>query len=143
MLVRRVDPAHEHGRVPALREYGRRAADDVPRDGVAGHAAVAEQVFRLGRNDVRRVGEFSAARFALESPFGGTAGAASLDLHSFNLQDGTILGLGTTVADGESMFAITGGTGRYAGARGTYVARQNPRELGGDGTAEFRLSLVT
>ena len=35
-----------------------------------------------------------------------------------------------------------GGTGRYAGARGTYVARQRRQELGGEGTAEFVLTLL-
>jgi hypothetical protein len=69
-------------------------------------------------------------------------GVTGLEYHSFNLQKGTILGLGTGTGGGESMFAIVGGTGSYAGARGTYVAHQLPRELGGDGTAEFRLTLV-
>ena len=64
-----------------------------------------------------------------------------LELHTFKLRDGTIIGSGTSGAlEGE--FAILGGTGRYAGARGTYVARHNRRELGGDGTAEFRFQLT-
>jgi hypothetical protein len=90
-----------------------------------------------------KVGEFFSTLFTLGSPFGPTAaGATGLEYHSFNLHDGTILGLGTGAAGGESEFAIVGGTGRYAGARGTYLAQQRPRELGGNGTAEFRLTLV-
>jgi len=46
-----------------------------------------------------------------------------------------------SVLPGESLFAIVGGTGRYAGARGSYVASQHLRELGGDGTAHFVLNL--
>ena len=37
---------------------------------------------------------------------------------------------------------ILGGTGVYVGARGGYVARQATRELGGNGTAEFHLTLA-
>ena len=36
---------------------------------------------------------------------------------------------------------MIGGTGRYAGATGSYVARQSLREHGGEGTAEFTLTL--
>ena len=91
----------------------------------------------------KKIGEFSSALFALGSPFGAAPTApTSLEFHSFNLHDGTIIGLGTAVAGDESIYAIVGGTGRYAGARGTYVAQQRSRELGGNGTAEFRLTLV-
>ena len=97
----------------------------------------------LDRPGGTKVGEFFSTLFALDSPFGLTPmGATGLEYHSFNLSDGTILGLGTGAGDGESTFAIVGGTGRYAGARGTYIAHQRPRELGGNGTAEFRLTLV-
>ena len=97
----------------------------------------------LDRPGGKKVGEFSSALFALGSPFGAAPTAAtSLEFHSFNLHDGTIIGLGTAVAGDESIYAIVGGTGRYAGARGTYLAQQRSRELGGNGTAEFRLTLV-
>ena len=62
-------------------------------------------------------------------------------LHSFELGLGTILGMGSGGLD-EGAFAVVGGTGRYAGARGSYTARQAPSNLGGDGTAEFVLDLV-
>ena len=41
----------------------------------------------------------------------------------------------------ELNFVILGGPGAYLGARGGYVARQATRELGGNGTAEFHLTL--
>ena len=95
----------------------------------------------LARPGGKKVGEFSSAHFALGSPFGASpAAAASLEFHNFNLNDGTIIGLGTALQGDESVFAIVGGTGRYAGASGTYAARQHSRELGGNGTAEFRFN---
>jgi hypothetical protein len=95
----------------------------------------------LDRPSGRPVGHFSAAHFTLESPFAPVA-AASLELHTFSLREGTIHGLGLATRGAEGHFAVLGGTGRYAGARGSYVAHQCPRELGGDGTAEFNLTLA-
>lgn len=86
------------------------------------------------------VGEFYAAGFAI----GGGAHPAHgerLELHTFKLHGGTIIGSGTA-GQLEGVFAILGGTGRYAGARGTYVARQNHQDFGGDGSAEFVLKLT-
>jgi hypothetical protein len=57
------------------------------------------------------------------------------------LLDGTIIGSGTA-GQLEGVFAILGGTGRYAGARGTYIARQHDQDFGGDGSAEFVLKLT-
>lgn len=65
----------------------------------------------------------------------------AFQLHTFDLADGTILGIGSAGVH-ENPFAIVGGTGRYAGASGTYVAKQSLRELGGDGTAEFTLNVT-
>jgi len=93
-----------------------------------------------------KVGEFHAALFHLGAPGQvGPAGAGSLELHTFLLPDGSIIGAGTGTPDPDrhDPFAIIGGTGRYAGARGTYAVRQGYRELGGDGTAEITLQLVT
>jgi hypothetical protein len=96
--------------------------------------------------DGEKVGDFHAALFSLAAPGQvGPAGAGSLELHTFNLPDGSIIGTGTASPDPdrEDTFAIIGGTGRFAGIRGTYVARQRHRELGGDGTAELTLTFVT
>jgi hypothetical protein len=126
-----------HGRLFHLHAQNRRAGV-VPAKGDR-LSAYGELLDRPGGS---KIGEFSSAMFALGSPFGMPGAASSLEYHSFNLHNGTIIGLGTGVAGGESVFAIVGGTGHYAGARGTYVAHQRPRELGGNGTAEFRLTLV-
>lgn len=92
-----------------------------------------------------KVGEFHAACFSLAAPASaGPAGAGSLELHTLNLPDGSIIGTGTAThdPDREDTFAVVGGTGRFSGARGTYTARQRHRELGGDGTAELTLHLL-
>jgi hypothetical protein len=89
----------------------------------------------LGRIVDRRQKELGRFR---ASSLPGLAGA--FQLHTFDLADGTILGIGASKLD-EGSYAIVGGTGRYAGATGTYTARQFPRELGGNGTAEFTLKL--
>jgi len=93
----------------------------------------------LDRPNGKAVGHFTAAFFALDSPF---AGASSLELHTFNLADGTIHGLGSAARGAEGHFAILGGTGRYTGARGSYVANLHLREHGGNGTATFHLTLA-
>jgi hypothetical protein len=127
----------------ALTLYGRqfhlhsptRLAGEVPLKGDR-HTAYAELLDRPGG---RTVGRFSAAHLSLDSPF---AGASSLEIHTFDLTDGTIHGLGSAPRGVDGTFVVLGGTGRYAGAAGSYVARQRARELGGDGTAEFELSLT-
>jgi len=96
--------------------------------------------------DGEKIGEFHAAVFHLGAPgHVGPGGAGSLELHTFRLPGGSIIGAGTATpdAEGDDAFAIIGGTGRFAGARGTYVARQRYRELGGDGTAELTMQFVT
>ena len=85
------------------------------------------------------VGHFSAAHLSLDSPF---AAASSLEIHTFDLPGGTIHGLGSAVTRSRRPLRVLGGTGRYTGATGSYLARRLPRELGGDGTAEFHLTLA-
>src|SRR5262249_19557679 len=86
----------------------------------------------------RGVGHFVSAYVAFDSPF---AGSGALELQTFHLADGAIHGTGSS-SGGEGRFAVVGGTGSYAGATGSYVAVQRLRDLGGDGTAEFHLTLV-
>jgi len=89
-----------------------------------------------------KVGEFYATCTCVNAPFGaGPLAAAFVEYHTLNLSDGTLTGMGTSQGE-ESTFAIVGGTGRYAGARGSYVARQLPVELGGDGTAELVVTIT-
>jgi hypothetical protein len=82
---------------------------------------------RLVDRRERALGSFSSASLPA---------AAALELHTFDLADGQIFGVGAGAAD-EATYAVIGGTGRYAGARGSYLARHTPRE----GTAEFTLNL--
>jgi hypothetical protein len=113
-------PGHRPGEVPATG------------DRLTGHGELLD-----GPNG-RTIGHFTSAFFAFDSPFAATG---SLELQTFQLEDGTIHGLGS-VTGTEGHFAILGGTGRYSGARGSYVGRQRLRELGGDGTADFHLTLA-
>ncbi|HET6795253.1 MAG TPA: dirigent protein [Acidimicrobiales bacterium] len=92
-----------------------------------------------------KVGEFYATYLAVAAP-GRAApdGAASLQLHTVALAGGTILGSGTATPGHDTVdeFAVIGGTGEYANARGTYTARQSHQQFGGDGTASFDMTLV-
>jgi hypothetical protein len=88
-----------------------------------------------------KAGEFYSMAVGIDSPFQLTgAGIGSMELHTLNLAGGTIVGVG---AGGglERTYAIVGGTGKYAGARGSYTARQDTYGLGGDGKAELLLTL--
>lgn len=127
-----------------LRLYGRnfhlhapsRRAGEIPASGDR-HSAYGEL---LDRRDGAVVGHFTAAYLTHDSPF--AEAMSSLEIHTFALGDGTIHGLGSALRGEAGHFVILGGTGRYAGATGSYVARQQPRELGGDGAAEFHLTLT-
>jgi hypothetical protein len=80
---------------------------------------------------------------AAGSGTGQCPGHATLEHHTFVLEEGTILGsgVGTHQLEPEDVFAIVGGTGRFAGASGTYLARQRHLEFGGDGAAEFAMTI--
>lgn len=88
-----------------------------------------------------KVGEFYATYISLHRP-GWVGPLSSIEQHTFVLPDGSIMGSGTTKPglETEDEFAIVGGTGSYAGVRGTYVLSQSHQELGGDGTASVRFS---
>jgi len=86
--------------------------------------------------------------YALEPSGSGRFDSASVPgsggrfvMHRFDLGDGTLLGMGSGPLD-DGVFAVIGGTGSCAGAVGSYTARQSPRGLGGDGTAEFVFDLT-
>ena len=92
------------------------------------------------------VGRFSSSSFCGESPFGPQiAAASSLELQAFHLEDGSSLfGIGSAAGPSTSgrALAILGGTGRFAGARGTYQEREVEGGSGGRGSVEFVVTLV-
>jgi hypothetical protein len=95
----------------------------------------------LDRPNGRRLGQFYGSRLAIgAAPSGFERADAGVEVHTFVFPGGTIVGMGTSVP-GRAVFAIVGGTGAYAGATGSYTATQRLRELGGNGTAEFDLTL--
>ncbi len=89
-----------------------------------------------------KVGEFFSTNVGVDSPFQITGeGVGAFEIHTLTLADGTIVGVG--IGGGrERSYAIVGGTGAYAGARGSYLARQDTYGLGGDGKAELLLTLL-
>ena len=95
--------------------------------------------------DGASLGEFYSTSFYVHAPHGDSpVGATTIEMHTFNLEGGSLVGIGTghpLGADG-SAHTIVGGTGRYLGARGMYIARQQPQEFGGDGSAEFVFTLL-
>jgi hypothetical protein len=128
-----------------LRLYGRNWQLSVPdrQPGQAvqlgDHGAVFGELLESPMGAV--LGQFFGSRLAIQSTPGGHARAdGSIEVHTFVLPHGTIVGMGTAVF-GDAIFAIVGGTGKYAGVTGSYVAHQRLREQGGNGTAEFNLTL--
>ncbi len=89
-----------------------------------------------------KIGEFFSTNIGVNSPFQVTGeGIGSFELHTLTLPGGSIVGVG--IGGGpERSFAIVGGTGKYAGARGSYLARQDTYGLGGDGKAELLLTFL-
>lgn len=123
------------GREWTLTTPGRRTGEQVrPGDRGTVHGELLDRKGRV-------VGSFLGSRAAAPSQAGGLFADSSLELHTFTLEDGTLLGLGSSIR-GASVFSIVGGTGSYAGARGSYSARQGIPELGGDGTASFDIDLT-
>jgi hypothetical protein len=115
---------------------------ELPRAGVR-MTARAEIVAGSSKN--QKLGEFFSTYHRVNTP--GKVGdhePGSLEQHTFILADGTLFGTGVSASgmDGEGQFAIVGGTGRYHGARGSYVARQSHADFGGSGAATFTFTLV-
>jgi hypothetical protein len=94
----------------------------------------------VGRPGAPPIGVFAASVAVVRSPF--LDGPSTIEQHVFVLEQGTLTGSGHAIA-GVGVFAITGGTGRYAGARGNYTAVLRPHGFGGDGTADFSFSFTT
>ena len=65
------------------------------------------------------------------------SGRDGVELHTFQLEGGTLLGMGRVGG-----YAVVGGTGAYAGASGAYVFEHLAEHLGGDGSAHFVIDLT-
>lgn len=98
----------------------------------------------LQQPDGPKVGEFSATCFGPESPFGGAGTDHAVELQTLKVPHGTLFGIGCAgpAAQGERAYAILGGTGRFAGAKGSYVIRQNPTRRGEE-SIEFVITLIS
>lgn len=100
----------------------------------------------LDRPDGQKVGEFSATRFGPDAPFQAGSGSAggNVELQTLQLSDGTLFGIGgaNLSADGAKAHAILGGTGRFAGAKGSYVVRRGSTGSS-DGAIEFVITLLS
>jgi hypothetical protein len=86
------------------------------------------------------IGTFYATSMHLDTVDAARFATADMQMHTIQLQEGNLVGMGTAVA-GEATYAVIGGTGRYLGATGSYTAVQQPFEVGGDGTARITLNL--
>lgn len=88
------------------------------------------------------VGAFFASVHHLDGAVAhGPYSSVQLETHTFQLPGGNLIGMGSTTSDGASEYTVVGGTGRFLGVTGSYTSRQSPLETGGDGTAEFTMTL--
>jgi hypothetical protein len=131
-------PSPEAGRT--LRLYGRGWA--AATDGKGGRSL--RRLELLDGPEGAPVGEFFASGFLLETAFGPQPAAASnFELHTFRLGEDTLFGIGAPAPRGrERAHALLGGTGRFAGTRGSYVEREVGGDAPGRGHVEFVVTLV-
>ena len=133
-VERRRDP-------PARRELAVGNAGRQPGEAIqlGDHGTLYGDLFGSAKG--KAIGQFYGSRLAVQAaPGGHTRADASVEVHTFVLPEGTIVGMGTSVHGG-AVFAIVGGTGAYADAKEPYAATQRLREHGGNGTAEFILTI--
>jgi hypothetical protein len=111
----------------------------------AGIRMIARAEIVSGSSANEKMGDFFATYNRINTP-GKVANhePGSLEQHTFILPEGNLYGSGmaTSGTESEGHFAIIGGTGKYLGAQGSYVARQSHVDFGGNGTATFTLTLI-
>ncbi|HKZ31495.1 MAG TPA: hypothetical protein VJ648_03965, partial [Vicinamibacteria bacterium] len=132
-------PVEAPAREPALRLRGRGSLATAPAR-TAGAARVVRRLELLDALDGRVVGELVATALAAETAFPGSGSASSgLELQTLRIGDDTLFGMGACAArGGERAYALVGGTGRFAGARGTCVEHT----LEDDGPVRGEIELV-
>ncbi len=92
-----------------------------------------------------RVGEFYTNCFCLDTPFGPQSAGSNLEFQVLQLTDGTLFGLcaGSVIHDAAKVHALVGGTGRYAGARGSYFERAADAKTGSHDLVELVVTLAS
>jgi hypothetical protein len=93
----------------------------------------------------RRIGEFSATGFCPDSAaFSRGQAAGQVELQTLQVEGDHLFGIGPggIGAAGETAHAVLGGTGRFAGARGTYTIRGRGRSKA-ESQIEFVINLVS
>lgn len=88
------------------------------------------------------VGRFFSTSTLLDTPSRFRPSVGSLALQTFSLHDGNLVGTGTLDHDGTGALAVTGGTGAFHGARGSYQVSQAVGSFGG-GHAIYTFTLLT
>ena len=136
-------PAVPQAAAGRLRLHGRGSLAAAPAK-TPGAARVVRRLDLLDAPDGRVVGEFVATALGAEAAFGALGpGTAGLEMQSFRIADDTLFGIGAGGARGrERAYAVLGGTGRFAGARGTCVERELSGGGPGRGHVEFLVTLV-
>ncbi len=101
----------------------------------------------LRGDDGAIAGELFASAVTMPGPAAeGLPKTARMEFQNLHLADGTIAAMGTVFAQGDlpNIYTIFGGTGRYAGVRGTYRFDDNPgvARPAGQATIVFDVSNV-
>lgn len=111
---------------------------------------VAERRGRRGALTVEpggdSIGEYFSTDLGQSGAFGSSSSAGTgVELQTFRFSDGTLFGAGANErgADGTSHHAILGGTGRYAGARGTCSLKPHTGQECGPNWMEIEINLLT
>jgi hypothetical protein len=82
----------------------------------------------LDAPDGKKVGQFAATSLGPDGSFGaGGPTGMNLEIQTLQLVDGCLFGMGTGPEE-QNVHAILGGTGRFAGAKGSYVIRSQTAE---------------
>jgi len=97
----------------------------------------------LDAPDGKRVGDFAAACFGSDNSWAADAPASSkLEIQMLQFAEGWLFGMGSS-SEGQSVHAIVGGTGRFAGAKGSYTIRRQTLEPAGKAAGlEFVINLL-
>ena len=88
-----------------------------------------------------RIGSFHVNTIGGESAFGVLA-ASRLEMHSLQLEDGTLFTLSGASDGVAKALAIIGGTGRFAGKTGSCIARAVPGDHAADDVRELTITFA-